>query len=356
MSLNGILSDELTVVKMRALAGKHRCKGATTKADLICGVLLALSERENGKQALPVSAQKKIAASPVAQRELSRVSQAVQQCANWRQVRQVLERFPPSILLQILSEEMTVAQMKKMAGTHRCDGATLKDELLFAVLLALAERGDKAMRDLPANAQSRIEASPIALDWVKLVERADAEVLSKVGTWSGFRSLLCEPRDEAAVGEDGDDDVEDDNEEEEVEEEEDDDDDEEEDEKAVAAAAKVAALERQLVEARLAEAKLASTAKATRTKASRREGAAPKQLDFESADEKKKKTAVAASDAAGKKAGKHAAAPAPPYWMSALEVALTFLLPVMLILGAINSGKAMPGKPGDDLRLHSLAR
>ena len=48
-----------------------------------------------------------------------------------------------------------------------------------------------------------------------------------------------------------------------------------------------------------------------------------------------------------------------PYWMSVLEVALTFALPVILILGAISSGKAsllMPGKPGDDLRLHALAR
>jgi hypothetical protein len=45
-------------------------------------------------------------------------------------------------------------------------------------------------------------------------------------------------------------------------------------------------------------------------------------------------------------------------WLASLiEVFLTFALPVMLVLLAIYaSGKRLPGKPGDDMRLHSLAK
>lgn len=47
-----------------------------------------------------------------------------------------------------------------------------------------------------------------------------------------------------------------------------------------------------------------------------------------------------------------------PWLASLLEVLATFLLPLALILLAIyTSGKkGMPGKPGDDLRLHRLAK
>ena len=45
-------------------------------------------------------------------------------------------------------------------------------------------------------------------------------------------------------------------------------------------------------------------------------------------------------------------------WLASLaEVLLTFALPVVLVLLAIYaSGKRLPGKPGDDVRLHSLAK
>lgn len=49
----------------------------------------------------------------------------------------------------------------------------------------------------------------------------------------------------------------------------------------------------------------------------------------------------------------------PKPWLSSLsEVLLTFMLPVVLVLLAIYaSGKrGLPGKPGDDMRLHSLAK
>lgn len=353
MSLVSILSDAMTCEQLRRFAGKQRSKGAKTKEELLHATLLALTTgRDNGTDALPAAAQQKLKTSPVAQRELKRICQAASGgCKTWKELQNVLERFPPSILLQILNDEMTVAQMKAMAGKTRSAGAAIKDELVYAVLLAMAERGAKAMRDLPASAQTRIEAAPAALEWVKMVERADADQLEKLGSWSAFRDLLCTPRG-------ADEGKEDDGEAEESDEDDDDDEDEVEDDltegdaaegeddtaassKTAAAAAKVAELEAKLAEAK---AELQSTAKATRTR-SRSVAAtaalAKKKLYFADDDEKKNKS---------KKAG--AVSPV-PLWMSFAEVVLTFLLPFVLVLAVI--GGKLPGKPGDDLKLHKLA-
>ena len=39
-----------------------------------------------------------------------------------------------------------------------------------------------------------------------------------------------------------------------------------------------------------------------------------------------------------------------------VEVLLTALLPLALVLLVLATSKRMPGKPGDDLRLHALAK
>ena len=174
MSLVGVLQAEMTLVQMKTLAGKARGKGATRKDEIVLGVLIALAERgAEGLADLPEAAQRKLRASPAAQRELNcRIKVAAADCSNWRQLKKVLERFPPSVLLQILDEDMTAVQMKALAGKTRADGAKRKEELAFGVLLALAERGSTSLHDLPASAQRRIESAPAAMEWLQLSKLA----------------------------------------------------------------------------------------------------------------------------------------------------------------------------------------
>ena len=345
MSLQTIVSADMSVAQMRTLAGKTRSKGAADKSELLFAVYLTLAEREAALDQLPAETQKKLRGSPVAQRELKRCKMAsAGECSNWLALRSVLEFFPPSILLHVLSEEMTAAQMKKVAGVERTTGASTKDELVFGVLLALATRGPKALRDLPAAALTRIEAAPAALDWVKLLERADTDFLASVTTGLEFRELLCKPRD----GCDGADEEEDDDEEEEV----DDDDelviiDDHGEEAATKAAARVVALEAELATAK-AE---ADTAKASRVR-TRTGGADPKKLEFGTANELETTTGAAA------KASRSVVVSHPvAYWLLAAEMVASMLLPALIILAVIaTDASKMPGKPGDDLRIHALAR
>ena len=51
------------------------------------------------------------------------------------------------------------------------------------------------------------------------------------------------------------------------------------------------------------------------------------------------------------------AQPEAKLWVATLvEVLLTALLPLALVLLVLATSKRMPGKPGDDLRLHALAK
>lgn len=160
MSLSTCLSS-MTVADMKALAGKTRSKGAKTKDEAQLAALLALGVRGAAAiEQLPVAVQQKIERSAPAKRELERIQMASLESVDWRDFGAVLDRFPPSVLLTILNEEMTCDQMKALAGKARAEGATLKADLIFGVLLALAERGRSAMRDLPVNARRRIDAAP----------------------------------------------------------------------------------------------------------------------------------------------------------------------------------------------------
>ena len=62
--------------------------------------------------------------------------------------------------------------------------------------------------------------------------------------------------------------------------------------------------------------------------------------------------AAAAAAEAGASGGSYS------YAVLLLEAALTFLLPVAMALGAMwaTGESGLPGKPGDDLKLHALAR
>jgi len=376
MSLHAIVTDAMTVAQMKALAGKERCKGASRKGELLYGVLLALGERgEKGVESLPVAAQSKLRASPVAQRELKRTQLAASECATWRDLVSVLEYFPPSILLHVLNEEMTVAQMKALAGKERSQGGSVKDELVYGVLLALAMRGPKSFSDLPVSAKTRIEAAPAALEWVKLLERADTAFLADITTGLSFRALLCKPRGgDGGDGEDDDDDKNVDDDDDEEEEEEGDDEDEEsegegedpgqEPSKAqMAANAKVAELEAMLAAAK-AEAAEVSTDGTARTKS--RVGAgtarsAKKKLDFGDGVRAERKSATAtvtpASDGTSnaEAAAARVIAPSVSRGVLLLEVLFTFFLP-MAIIAAVVLTDTMPGQPGDDAKLHRLAR
>ena len=120
MSLSGILNAELTPAAMVAIAGGKRSKGADTKEEKLIALELALAAApKKFTRRLPEAAQRKLRTSPAAQRELSRISTASAQCSNWRQLQRVLDRFPPSVLFQIINEEMTEQQMRKLAGATR---------------------------------------------------------------------------------------------------------------------------------------------------------------------------------------------------------------------------------------------
>jgi hypothetical protein len=135
----------------------------------------------------------KVQDSKTALAELQRLKLACGECATWDELERVLASFPPAVLLTILLEEVSAEQMHTLAGKTRCEGATRKDQLVFGVLLTLAEDAARVQR-LPANARRRIDAAPSALEWTEMVRtRAKKEVLEKVPDWRGFLDMLCEP-------------------------------------------------------------------------------------------------------------------------------------------------------------------
>ena len=193
MSLSTILS-QMTNDDMKAFAGKRRIKGAKKKEQYVLAVQLTLGMRgDAGLADLPVEVQKKVQDSKTALAELRRLKLACGECATWDELERVLASFPPAVLLTILLEEVSAEQMQTLAGKTRCEGATRKDQLVFGVLLTLAEDAARVQR-LPANARRRIDAAPSALEWTEMVRtRAKKEVLEKVPDWRGFLDMLCEP-------------------------------------------------------------------------------------------------------------------------------------------------------------------
>jgi hypothetical protein len=85
-------------------------------------------------------------------------------------------------------------------------------------------------------------------------------------------------------------------------------------------------------------------------------------------DDNEKKASDAPTPAAAPNAAAKEAAPSPrvraapptptPYAMLFLEVVFSFLLPLAMILAAMwaTGKKGLPGRPGDDLKLHALAK
>jgi hypothetical protein len=193
MSLSTILS-QMTNDDMKAFAGKRRIKGAKKKEQYVLAVQLTLGMRgDAGLADLPLEVQKKVLDSKTALAELQRLKLACGECATWDELERVLASFPPAVLLTILLEEVSAEQMHTLAGKTRCEGATRKDQLVFGVLLTLAEDAARVQR-LPANARRRIDAAPSALEWTEMVRtRAKKEVLEKVPDWRGFLDMLCEP-------------------------------------------------------------------------------------------------------------------------------------------------------------------
>jgi hypothetical protein len=193
MSLSTILS-QMTNDDMKAFAGKRRIKGAKKKEQYVLAVQLTLGMRgDAGLADLPLEVQKKVQDSKTALAELQRLKLACGECATWDELERVLASFPPAVLLTILLEEVSAEQMHTLAGKTRCEGATRKDQLVFGVLLTLAEDAARVQR-LPANARRRIDAAPSALEWTEMVRtRAKKEVLEKVPDWRGFLDMLCEP-------------------------------------------------------------------------------------------------------------------------------------------------------------------
>ena len=83
-------------------------------------------------------------------------------------------------LRKIVNDTMTVKQMKAMAGKARTKGASVKDEVVFGVLLALGARGEKAVADLPVEAQSKLKINKAAAaELAAPAARGDADGLTR---------------------------------------------------------------------------------------------------------------------------------------------------------------------------------
>ena len=190
-----VFEAEMTAEQLRVLAGKARCTDASTKVELAYGALLAVVQRgDAGFEALPVAAQRSIDASPVCKREMERAKNALvvldDADADWAAMRHAMQQLPPAALLHILSEEMTAEQMRTLAGKARCEEAKTKAQLAYAVLLTLSLRAS-GIKGLPANAEQRIEASPVCVDW--LAELAISRLRPDYdGGWREFMRVLLD--------------------------------------------------------------------------------------------------------------------------------------------------------------------
>ena len=198
-SMAGIITKvfeaEMTAEQLRVLAGKARCKDASTKVELAYGALLAVVQRgDAGFESLPVAAQRSIDGSAVCKREMERAKNALavldEADADWAAMRHAMQQLPPAALLHILSEEMTAEQMRTLAGKARCEEAKTKAQLAYAVLLTLSLRAS-GIKGLPANAEQRIEASPVCVDW--LAELAISRLRPDYdGGWREFMRVLLD--------------------------------------------------------------------------------------------------------------------------------------------------------------------
>jgi hypothetical protein len=178
-----VFEAEMTAEQLRVLAGKARCKDASTKVELAYGALLAVVQKgDAGFEALPVAVQRSIDASAVCN-ALVGLDEAD---ADWVALRHAMQQLPPAALLHILSEEMTAEQMRTLAGKARCEEAKTKAQLAFAVLLTLSLRAS-GIKGLPANAEQRIEASPVCVDW--LAELAISRLRPDYD--GGWREFMC---------------------------------------------------------------------------------------------------------------------------------------------------------------------
>ena len=105
------------------------------------------------------------------------------------------------------------------------------------------------------------------------------------------------------------------------------------------------------LEAKLAEAKAeAGTAKASRVRSRATAADTKKKLDFDS------DSAAGAPTKAPIRATMAATTRPVPYWMSVAEAVVSMLLPSLIIFAVTFMDNTMPCKPGDDMRLHALAR
>ena len=190
-----VFEAEMTAEQLRELAGKARCKDASTKVELAYGALLAVVQRgDAGFESLPVAAQRSIDGSAVCKREMERAKNALavldEADADWAAMRHAMQQLPPAALLHILSEEMTAEQMRTLAGKARCEEAKTKAQLAYAVLLTLSLRAS-GIKGLPANAEQRIEASPVCVDW--LAELAISRLRPDYdGGWREFMRVLLD--------------------------------------------------------------------------------------------------------------------------------------------------------------------
>ena len=192
--LRQILEKQLTTDELAALGGAARCEGAVTSSELAYGAILAIVQGEP----VPEAVQRKIDTEPAAKLEKERAETALEvleEDANWSDMRHALEQLPPAALLSILLKEMTAEQMKTLAGRARCQGATRKAQYVYGVLLAVATR-ETGLKNLPVDAQRRIDATPVAADWIADLIRARLREDFE-GNWKDFMAKLLErPRKE----------------------------------------------------------------------------------------------------------------------------------------------------------------
>ena len=187
--LRQILEKQLTTDVLAALGGAVRCEGAVTSSELAYGAILAIVQGEP----VPEAVQRKLDTEPAAKLEKERAETALEVLeddADWSDMRHALEQLPPAALIKILLDEMKVDQMKALAGKTRSQGATKKGQYVYGVLLAVATR-ETGLKNLPVEAQRRIDSTPVAADWIAGLLRARLRE-DYEGTWKDFMAKLLE--------------------------------------------------------------------------------------------------------------------------------------------------------------------
>merc|ERR1719482_1071475 len=149
-------------------AGKTRLVGARNKPDKVYGVILAVVTTASGFRELTVDVKEKIQGSAEAKAALefsrSIVASEGDGCSTWSKLKAALAyalATPVDALAALVAiledkDNVTAAQLEKLAGKARLEGAKVKADKAYGALLAIATT-ESGFDQLPKAAKDAIK-------------------------------------------------------------------------------------------------------------------------------------------------------------------------------------------------------